>query len=230
MIALISDIHGNFPALVATLAAIDAMPVTRIFCLGDTGGYYCQINECCDLLRERNIFSLRGNHDDYLATGMDCPRSTSANYCLDYQRKIISNENLNWLKSLLPSGMFDDLDVVHGGWKNPLDEYVRPSEEYFEDMQSLVFASGHSHVPCIWTGELIKYCNPGSVGQPRDGDWRAAFATWDGFGFEVHRVEYDVEDTQRSMFKAGFAPYFSENLSKGSRIGGRIDTLETLGL
>lgn len=126
--------------------------------------------------------------------------------------------------------MLDTLDAVHGGWINPLDEYVRPSEKYFEGMESLFFVSGHSHVPCLWCGKVKKYCNPGSVGQPRDGDWRASFATWDGGSFEVHRVEYDVEATQRAMFEAGFAPFYFENLSKGTRIGGQIETFETSNL
>jgi predicted phosphodiesterase len=228
MIALISDIHGNSPALVAVLAAIDRLSPKRILCLGDTAGYYSQINECCDLLRARGIFSLRGNHDDYLAGGSDCPRSTSANRCLDYQRKVISSENLEWLKSLKPRGVLEGLDIAHGGWNDPLDEYVLPSNDYFECREGSYFASGHSHVACVWRGKSKSYCNPGSVGQPRDGNWRAAFAIWDGSSFQLHRVEYDLEATCRSMREAGFDSYYFENLKSGARIGGRIDSLETL--
>jgi diadenosine tetraphosphatase ApaH/serine/threonine PP2A family protein phosphatase len=214
--------------LVAVLTAIDILSPKRILCLGDTAGYYSQINECCDLLRARRIFSLRGNHDDYLAMGSDCPRSTSANRCLDYQRKVISSENLEWLKSLKPCGTLEGLDIAHGGWNDPLDEYVVPSEEYFEGREGNFFASGHSHVACVWRGSSKSYCNPGSVGQPRDGNWRAGYATWDGLSFELHRVDYDLEATCLGMVKSGFDSYYYENLKSGARIGGRIDSLETL--
>lgn len=229
MIGIISDIHGNEAALVAVLAALDDMPVRRILCLGDTGGYYCQINECCDLLRQRDIFSLRGNHDDYLATGAPCPRSNSANRCLDHQRAVITPENLAWLQSLEPAAQVEGLDLVHGGWQDPLDQYVQPSEACFADREGPAFASGHSHVACLWTGGGKTYCNPGSVGQPRDGDWRAAFATWDGAAFALHRVPYDLDATREAMARAGFEPYFTDNLAIGARIGGRIDSILTLG-
>jgi predicted phosphodiesterase len=228
MIALLSDIHGNYPALVAVLAAIDRLSPERIICLGDTAGYYSQINECCDLLRTRGIFSLRGNHDDYLVGGSECPRSTSANRCLDYQRKVISSENLEWLQTLRPSKHIEGLEIVHGGWNDPLDEYVLPSDEYFQFREGSCFASGHSHIACVWAGKSKSYCNPGSVGQPRDGNWRASFATWDGVRCELHRVEYDVNATCRGMIHAGFNSYFFKDLKTGARIGGQVDSLDTL--
>ncbi len=220
MIGLISDIHGNFPALVAVLAALDQMPVRRVLCLGDTAGYHSQINECCHLLRERTVFSLRGNHDDYLATGRKCPRSTSANVCLDYQRETITLENLHWLESLSPAAFVEELDIVHGGWIDPIDEYVQPTDEYFATREGPAFASGHSHVALLWEGGRKRYCNPGSVGQPRDGDWRASFATWDGEAFALHRVPYDLGATKRAMVAAGFESYYFDNLTHGLRIGG----------
>ncbi len=227
--ALISDVHGNYAALTAVLLAVDRLGVDRVLCLGDTAGYYSEVNECCDLLRAREIFCLRGNHDEYLITESGCPRSTSANRCILYQKSIVTPENLAWLESLRPAAFVAGLDLVHGGWSNPLDEYVRPSEEYFSALKGTLFASAHSHVPCVWTGRIKKYCNPGSVGQPRDGDWRASFATWDGVDFKIHRIGYDVVSTQRRMAQAGFDSYYFENLRKGSRIGGKIDTVESLG-
>ena len=79
MIGIISDVHGNYSALSRVLARLDALGVSRIICLGDTAGYYCQVNECCDALRERAVFSVMGNHDWYLARQQRCPRSNSAN-------------------------------------------------------------------------------------------------------------------------------------------------------
>ncbi|HEY8607337.1 MAG TPA: metallophosphoesterase family protein [Noviherbaspirillum sp.] len=225
MIALISDIHGNLAALRSVLDRIDAMGITRIVCLGDTAGYYCEINECCDLLRSRGIYSLLGNHDRYVAFDETCPRSNSANVCIEYQRAVITDENKQWLRTLESQGSFDGLNIVHGGWNDPVDEYVMPSEAYFSRREGTAFASGHTHVPCIWKGTGRTYCNPGSVGQPRDGDARASFALWNGMDFSLERVEYDICRTQDAMRAAGFEPYFYENLSIGARIGGKIDRL-----
>jgi predicted phosphodiesterase len=226
MIAIISDIHGNHAALVAVLDELDRVGVKKIICLGDVAGYYCQINECCETLQTRNVFSLMGNHDWYLAAGEPCPRSNSANRCLDYQRAIISKANLDWLASLKPEAQIDGLDIVHGGWNDPLEEYMVPSTEYFSQIPGQFFASGHTHVPCIWSGGGKTYCNPGSVGQPRDGDPRASFAIWDRTGFLLQRVPYDFKSLQQEMQNAGFEEYFYENLAVGTRIGGKIDKLE----
>jgi len=224
MIGIISDIHGNHFALSAVLTKLDEMGVSEIICLGDIGGYYCQINECCDSLRSRNIFSLMGNHDWYLATGEGCPRSNSANECLEYQRKVISRSNLDWLASLTPEANIHGINIAHGGWHDPIDEYLKPTIEYFSEIPGRYFASGHTHVQRIWSGEGKCYCNPGSVGQPRDGDPRAAFATWDGRSFFLHRTEYDIQGMQHEMAVAGFPPYYYENLAGGTRIGGKIST------
>ncbi|HRN82799.1 metallophosphoesterase family protein [Nitrosomonas europaea] len=227
MIGIISDIHGNYPALQAVLSRLDAMGVTDIICLGDIAGYYSQVNECCETLRQRNIFSLMGNHDWYLATGEGCPRSNSANTCLEYQRKVISSDNLEWLRTLIPAAEMYGIKIVHGGWNDPIDEYTRPSEKYFELLEGRYFASGHTHVPCVWSGLEKTYCNPGSVGQPRDGDPRASFAVFDGNGFNLYRTEYEIQRTQDMMSEAGFKSYFYENLTNGTRIGGGISVLGT---
>ncbi|MDH5765819.1 MAG: metallophosphatase family protein [Gammaproteobacteria bacterium] len=226
MIAIISDIHGNHVALTAVLDEIERVGVDKVICLGDIGGYYCQINECCETLQARNIFSLMGNHDWYLVTGNSCARSNSANDCLEYQRGIITSENLDWLASLSPQARLDNLNIVHGGWNDPLEEYVVPSVEYFSKFSGEFFLSGHTHVPCIWSGAGKTYCNPGSVGQPRDGDPRASFAIWDKMRFSLYRIAYDFKLVQKEMKVAGFDEYFYENLAIGSRIGGKIDTLD----
>jgi diadenosine tetraphosphatase ApaH/serine/threonine PP2A family protein phosphatase len=122
--------------------------------------------------------------------------------------------------------MIDQLSVVHGGWRDPIDEYVFPSTEYFFGIDGRYFSSGHTHVPCVWTDGTKTYCNPGSVGQPRDGDCRASFATWDNYEFRIHRVDYDIGAIQRAMSDAGFDAYYYENLNAGARIGGKIDGTE----
>ena len=223
MIAIISDIHGNHAALTAVLEAVDAQGVESIVCLGDVAGYYSQINECCDTLRARDVLCLMGNHDAYLVSGTGCPRSDSATRCLAYQESVITPENRAWLARLPDRASHYGVEMVHGGWRDPLEEYLRPSQAYFDAIPGKNFASGHTHVPIVWRGEQKTYCNPGAVGQPRDGDPRAAYALWDGEAFSLHRTEYDISLTQAQMAAQGFSPYFYENLSIGSRIGGKID-------
>lgn len=227
MIGIVSDIHGNFSALKAVVEKLEECEVNNIICLGDIVGYYSEVNECCDFLREKNIFCLMGNHDWYLVSGDGCPRSNSANLCIEYQRNVITKSNLDWLSTLKASAIFENINIVHGGWNDPLEEYLVPSSEYFLDIDGKFFASGHTHVPCIWKDEKVTYCNPGSVGQPRDGNPKASFAIFDGISeFKLCRINYDIESTQTAMKNAGFDSYFYENLSNGSRIGGKIDFLK----
>lgn len=220
MIAIVSDIHGNFPALSAVFAEIDRLGVERIVCLGDIAGYYCAVNECIEAVRARGIVNLMGNHDYYLTSGTGCPRSTSANRCLDYQRQVITDANLRWLAESQSACSVDGVSMVHGGWRDPLDEYLyQVSEDYFAPLDGARFASGHTHVQGMWTFTEKVYCNPGSVGQPRDGDPRAAFAIWADGVPTLHRVAYDIGATCRLMKEAGFEPYVYENLYHGTRIG-----------
>lgn len=217
MIAIISDVHGNYEALKQVLKVIDEMSISDIFCLGDVVGYYSQVNECCEELRTRKVKSLMGNHDWYMVSGRDCPRSRSVNDCLRYQRSIITEENLNWLSTLPFVIRENDFSMVHGGWDNPIDEYLIPEERYFQKLRGNIFLSGHTHIQKVISyGDKI-YCNPGSVGQPRDGDNRAAFAVYDGKEFHLHRVKYDIEAVGKLMDQAGFNRYYYGCLRDASR-------------
>lgn len=215
--AFISDIHGNFEALKAVFSELDKLGVSKVYCAGDIVGYYSQINECCNELRSRGIPTVMGNHDWYMAGGGFCPRSRSVNDCLAYQRGVIEKENLDWLKTLPIQMHIGNIQMVHGGWADPLDEYLKPTPEYFEKVLGEVFVSGHTHVQTIRKFGNKTYCNPGSVGQPRDGDPRAAFAVYDGSEFELHRVEYDMQKVFDLMEAAGFNDYYYGGLKTGSK-------------
>lgn len=216
MIALISDIHGNFVALKEVLSAIDQLKIKNIYCLGDVVGYYSQINECCEELQKRNIKCILGNHDWYMISGTKCQRSKSANDCLNYQRKIITPSNLKWLSSFPVHRKINTLSLVHGGWDNPIDEYINPNQAYFDSLPNQFFASGHTHKQMVMSFEKKMYCNPGSVGQPRDGNYKAAFATFDNLKFELFRVDYNVDEVCRLMKLAGFSEYYYNRLKTGA--------------
>jgi putative phosphoesterase len=214
--AFISDIHGNYEALKAVLAELDRLGFESVYCAGDVVGYYPQVNECCQALRARRIPCVLGNHDWYMAGGGFCPRSRSVNDCLDYQRTIIEAQHLDWLRSFPAQMDIGEIRMVHGGWADPIDEYLEPSAAYFQRVQGRVFLSGHTHHQTLqYFGDKI-YCNPGSVGQPRDGDPRAAFATYDAGEFRLHRVEYDMRKVFELMEAAGFSDYYYGGLKTGA--------------
>ncbi len=216
-IAIISDIHGNYEALKNVLAYIDNLKISEIFCLGDVVGYYSQVNECCDELRNRNVKCVMGNHDWYMASDSFCPRSKSVNDCLEYQRKIITKENKGWIQSFPLIRTQYGLSMVHGSWNNPIDDYLQPTKEYFEKLKGNYFASGHCHIQRLERYDDKVYCNPGSVGQPRDNNNKAAFAIFDGNDFELVRVEYDIKKVGELMDKAGFNGYYYGCLKTGAK-------------
>jgi putative phosphoesterase len=217
MIGIISDIHGNHIALREVLKAIDSMAIKDIYCLGDIVGYYSQVNECCDELRSRNVVCIMGNHDWYMAANSFCPRSKSVNDCLNYQRKVIRKDNLEWISAFPLFIKLNLIFMVHGGWNDPIDEYLTPTEEYFDKIEGKYFVSGHTHIQTIQEFKDKTYCNPGSVGQPRDGNPKAAFAVWDGKAFSLHRVEYNYKQVGDLMEKAGFNSYYYGCLRTGAK-------------
>ncbi len=217
-IGLVSDIHGNFEALRTVLAELDRLGVRDVFCLGDVVGYFTQVNECCEELIRRKIPCLMGNHDWYMAGGGSCPRSRSVNDCLAYQRKVITPENLEWIRSFPVHRIAGELHMVHGGWSDPVDEYLLdPTEEYFARIDGRVFLSGHTHLQSLHRFDGKIYCNPGSVGQPRDGDPRAAFAVYEQGAITLHRVAYDMNVVFDLMDEAGFSDYYYGSLATGAR-------------
>ena len=220
MLAILADIHGNYPALQAVLDQVDRLDCERVISLGDVAGYYAQPNECIAVLRERKILNLMGNHDHYMVTGCECPRSRSANDCLAYQRKVMTADNLAWLAESPVSAALGEIRMVHAGWNDSLDEYLlNPEEGYFRDLTGTIFLSGHTHIPIVRDFGDKLYANPGSVGQPRDGDPRASFAVLEGRQVRIERVAYDIDATASAMREAGFNLYYYRNLYGGTRIG-----------
>lgn len=222
-IAVISDIHGNYPALKSVLARINDIGVDDIICLGDIVGYYCQINECIDTLRSRQIPSLLGNHDYYMISGTCCDSKT-VRMCIDYQKTIIRDDNLEWLESLSPCFDTDLMSFRHGGWRDAIEERIEDFDfSVVSSFRQRLFFSGHTHKQGIqYDSDNNKvYCNPGSVGQPRDDDPRAAFVIAHPDGkIECHRVEYDIDAIVGKMKEANQGDWIWKGLYTGEKVGG----------
>jgi len=234
LIAIISDIHGNLPALESVMEDIEKYNVKQIISLGDVSGYYPYINEVIEILRDRNVINLIGNHDRYIIDNTECPRSHSANFCLTYQKKVITKENKEWLQKSISKYEIDDISMVHGGWIDNEDEYITNiKDEYFEKLDFKYFFCGHTHVQKhIKLKNAQEFINPGSVGQPRDGNNQAAYCLFDERTGEIvlKRVDYDIDKVADKMKEIEFGEKFYENLYNGTRIGGRIDSIEYEGI
>src|SRR5262249_34047313 len=141
----------------------------------------------------------------------------AVNECMKYLRTVITEENLAWVRSFPVQRHAHGIHMVHGGWSDPIDEYLRITPDYFDLIPGSYFASGHSHVQIVEELGSKTYCNPGSVGQPRDGDPRAAFATFEDGRFTLHRVEYDMQPVFDLMEKAGFDDFYYGGLKYGAK-------------
>ncbi|MHC4592415.1 MAG: metallophosphoesterase family protein [Planctomycetota bacterium] len=216
MIALISDVHGNLEALQAVLDDIGDADV--ICCVGDTVGYGPNPNECCELLRERSVQSVKGNHDNTCATLEDIePCSSMARQSFHWTHEKLIDQNKEWLRNLPLQLNLDGMSLVHGCPGTPsdmLNTYVLDyfySHEHYERLLRMVpgrrLVLGHTHIP-LSHGLNSKVVNPGSVGQPRDGDWRPAYAT--------------VEDTRYS-FPLVLDPRASFNMLKDRVVFRRVE-------
>ena len=228
--AILSDIHGNLPALESVLEDMKQYNIDQVISLGDVSGYYPFINEVIDLLKKHHAINLIGNHDRYIIDNTDCPRSTSANRCLGYQKSVITEENKVWLAKSVPSFVLGEASFVHGGWDDPEDEYLyKITPSYFERFNEKFFFCGHTHVQKyidLKNGQF--FTNPGSVGQPRDGVNTASYCLFDEEKGSVilKRVLYDIDKVAYQMKTLGFEEKFYMNLYEGSRIGGNVDSIE----
>jgi putative phosphoesterase len=229
MIAIISDVHGNLPALRAVIDAALKLGCTRFISLGDVVGYYAQPGECIELLRAHDALNIIGNHDGYLAFGAACPRSQAVSRTIEYQRGIISEDQISWLRKSVALHREGSNLFVHGGPNDPRDEYLYSISKDRIPAEVEILFSGHTHVQKLAKFSNDKtYCNPGSVGQPRDGDSRSAFAVLKEDEIVLQRVPYEIDQTIYEMQRAGFPPHFYENLRIGAQIGGRIDKIDVI--
>lgn len=248
MIAIISDVHGNLPALEAVLAHIDSRGEgVRVWCLGDTVGYGADPGACLDLVRERCEVVLAGNHDLAVAGDERAAEQVEPGLWqggpgagIRHAIATIGSDRLEWLRTLSPSRVLDNVELHHGSDRDPVWEYVRTVEsatEHLRLQQRELGAVGHTHIPLLWelaagetaaTGGMMpegssvvlargtrRVFNPGSVGQPRDRDPRAGWALLDRGTLSFHRTEYDVDRARARIAQAGLPQESGDRLALG---------------
>ena len=229
MIAIISDIHGNLPALESVLEDMQNYDIKKIISLGDVSGYYPFINEVIELLEINDVVNLIGNHDRYIIDNTECPRSNSANVCLDYQKSVITHKNKIWLQKSQVKYEIDNISMVHGGWIDNEDEYIyKVTDDYFKKLSQNFFFCGHTHIQKhIVLKNNKEFINPGSVGQPRDGNPMSAYCIFDTLLEKIilRRVTYDIDKVVFKMKELNFEEYYSSNLYDGTRIGGKLNSI-----
>lgn len=216
-VGLISDIHSNLPALEAVLE--DMPEVDALVCAGDVVGYYTWPAACVDIVEERSILAVLGNHDRAVVTDSAFRFHGSARAGLEVAREDLDARHLEWLRSLPDDRVLFDgrLRVVHGHPRDP-DRYTYPEEvdhRILDDEPVLVL--GHTHVQFIKSVSGGVVINPGSVGQPRDGNSRAGYTIVDLETLEAteHRVEYPIDRTADAAKARGLPDGLADRLYEG---------------
>jgi predicted phosphodiesterase len=239
-VAVISDVHGNLPALESVLAAVDQEGTSELWCLGDLVGYNADPEACTRTVIGLAEICLAGNHDLVVNGSVDMAVfAHDAAVAARWAARTLSEEALEMLRALVPSGRRGDVVMHHASPRDPVWEYVidpRTAQECLDVQDADLCLIGHSHVPLAYTpgadgratgghmppsqielGDARWLLNPGSVGQPRDSDPRAAYlvldteaatATW-------RRVDYAIDRAQRAIIDAGLPPTLALRLADG---------------
>ena len=240
-VAVVSDIHGNRHAFEAVLADVAATGADELWCLGDLVGYGADPDACVELAREHAAVCLAGNHDLAVTGALPLDEfSRGAEIAARWTQEVIRPENLAFLETLEPMGHVEGIGLFHASPRDPVWEYVLSAllaEMCLDAADERIALIGHSHVALsfvrregdIATGERRVdgeeadvaagewMLNPGSVGQPRDGDPRAAWLLFDTDAATAawHRVEYDVAGAAAAIRHARLPDSLAERLGYG---------------
>jgi diadenosine tetraphosphatase ApaH/serine/threonine PP2A family protein phosphatase len=240
-VAVISDIHGNLAALTAVLAAVDAEAPDELWCLGDVVGYGPRPNECCALVAERAAVCLAGNHDLAVLGAIDVAEFTGhAAHAARWTQTVLADDARTFLAALDSTSERDGVALFHGSPRDPVWDYVLDDTSAWESFRattSPLLLVGHSHVALqivnsagevagglaregteLDLGSARWLLNPGSVGQPRDGDARAAYLMidLDARRAAFRRVPYPVGQTQDEIREAGLPEALAARLEHGA--------------
>ncbi|RLI85564.1 MAG: metallophosphoesterase [Archaeoglobales archaeon] len=220
-VGLISDVHGNLIALEEVLSCLNQCEV--IYCAGDVVGYYPFPNEVIEIFRENEIRSVMGNHDYAVVTGDFFGFNIFATVAGQWTRKNLKEENMEWLMNLPLKIETDWFNVYHGMPSEDLrvlDEYIYPNDPRIklslEELKKNVIV-GHTHVQFVIWHKGYFFANPGSVGQPRDGNSDSAYAIYDTEKnrIELKRVKYKIQEVYDAVIKAGLPEFLGERLFLG---------------
>lgn len=242
-IAVLTDVHANLAALEAVLRHAEReRAVDQVWVLGDLVGYGAEPTECLTLLQRYRLLAVAGNHDLAAIGRLDTSQfNAEAAEASRWTATRLSAADRSFLEDLPETLLQPPITLVHGSLRLPVWEYIVDEESanaQFDRQATPYSFVGHTHLPVvfeevpgrrrpiIWPlshgdvltlGERRLIVNPGGVGQPRDGDPRAAYAVYDTDERTValHRVPYDIERTQRVMTRAGLPERLIQRLSYG---------------
>ena len=236
--AIFGDIHGNLEALQSVLADAEMNQCTHFVCLGDIVGYNANPHECLEVIRGMEIPVVKGNHDEQASGDDDLnyfnPLAATA---IDWTRKQLTADQKDWLRNLRYVRQVRDFTIVHatldtpekwGYVFNPLDATASINYQH-----TGLCLCGHTHIPMAYVREgrvrelpfskihiergKKYFINVGSVGQPRDGDWRSSYGIYDSNeqSVELRRIEYDIFTAQDKIVEIGLPQRLADRLALG---------------
>jgi predicted phosphodiesterase len=236
--AIIADIHANLEAFQTVLEDIKTQNATHVVCLGDVVGYNANPKECLAIVREMNIPCVKGNHDEYCSSNDPLegfnPHAADA---VHWTREQLSDEECQWLRDLKYTRMAANFTMVHATldapqrWGYVFDKLAAAASFPYQNTQVCFF--GHTHVPVAFIRDSVvkggtyskfrvepgrKYfVNVGAVGQPRDGNPKAAYVIYDmdEGSIELRRLDYDIPAAQKKILQAGLPARLAERLAMG---------------
>tara|TARA_B100000809_G_scaffold93705_3_gene92312 strand:- start:1935 stop:2657 length:723 start_codon:yes stop_codon:yes gene_type:complete len=236
--AIFGDIHSNLEAFDAVIKDARTEEVEGFVCVGDVVGYGAEPSACIDRVQELSCHIVRGNHDHYCChTDALNDMNPAAANVVRWTRDRLTAAHLEFLRRMRMVRSLDGFTIVHstldepGKWGYVFEEME--AEASFTYQTTPVCFHGHTHVPCVYENEhgvrkgsyhKIKvasgkqyFINVGSVGQPRDGDSRAAYVLYDSKAkeLELRRVVYDITGAQRKILDAGLPPGLAHRLALG---------------
>jgi predicted phosphodiesterase len=236
--AIFSDIHSNLEALEAVLQHSEERAATHYVCLGDVVGYNANPHECVQRVREMDCPIVKGNHDEQASlTESSRDFNELAEHAIEWTRANLNSDDKEWLRDLRMERQVRDFTIVHATLDTPAQwGYVfnnLDAAASFTYQHTSICFFGHTHVPTAFVredgvrrlnSEQLRidpgrkyFINAGSTGQPRDGDWRAAYCIYDSDKnvVELHRVKYDLDSAQKKIIKAGLPRLLAERLAIG---------------
>ena len=236
--AIIADIHANLEALQVVLEDCKNQRVTHYACLGDVVGYNANPKECLDIIRNMGMPCVKGNHDDYCSVNVELdgfnPHAAEA---VTRTREQLPDEDRQWLRELRYIRLVASFTIVHATldapqrWGYVFDKLAAASSFTYQNTSVCFF--GHTHVPVAFIRDSVvrggtyskfkvepgrKYfVNVGAVGQPRDGNPKAAYVIYDmdEGSIELRRLDYDIVTTQAKIRMAGLPERLAERLALG---------------